>query len=245
MGLRGFRRCGSAFCVSVLVLLGAAGCGDSGGASGDVVAAAGGRTVTRATLDHWVPIEAVISRELKPQRPVPRGEVPDPPQFAACIAYTRTTAGTSQPGQSDPTDAQLKRQCRERYESVRTHMLTILISFTWLNAEAAAQGINVSDSEVRKQFAQFEREEFGSDAAFRRYEKYTGERLQDELLVTKMDLISSKLEEKIISTKGVAGARAYYHDFPHRWAAKTSCSPGYVVSDCKQYKGSEAPHVSI
>ena len=245
MGLCGFGRCGGVFGVVVLVLLGVMGCGGSGGASGGVVAVVGDQVVTRAALDHWVPIEAVISRELNPQQPVPKGEVPDPPEFTACIAYTRTTAGTPRSGQASPTNAHLKRLCRERYESVRTHMLTILISFTWLNAESAAQDIKLSDDEVQKRFARFEHEEFGSDAAFRRYQKYTGANLADELLLTRMDLLSSKLEEKIISTKGTPGARTYYHDFPHRWAAKTSCSPGYIIPDCKQYKGPRPPSVSI
>jgi hypothetical protein len=232
---RGFR--GKVFCV-VVVLVGllVGGCGSGGGG---FVARVGGRVVSSAALAHWFSVEAIISTDLNPQGPVPVGEVPDPPRYSACIAYMRASTA------SHEVSSGLQHRCRKRYEGVRRHMLTILITYAWLEAEAAVQGISVSEGEIRQQFKRYAKEIWPTEAAFHAYLKYTKQTLADEFLVSKMDLLSTKLQAKVIHGMGIKGATRFYHEFPRRWAARTSCSPGNVIPVCKQYRGPEPPEAAV
>jgi foldase protein PrsA len=234
--------------VGVFVVVGVVACGgtaDGGGLSGGVIVRVGGRSVSRAALDHWVPIEAIISRVPDPQQPVARGLVPDPPAYTACVAFMRATPPRLGGAQAGSTVAQLKSACQKRYEDVRGHMLRILITYAWTNAEAALQGVSVSDSEMKQRFDRFKREQFPTEAMFQKFLRYTGESLADELWLTRFDLLSTKIEKKILLKGGIAGATKYYKEFPKRWAAKTSCSPGYIIPNCKQYKGPQPPEAAI
>jgi hypothetical protein len=235
----------TAFGTGLAVLALGTGCGGGSAKGKDVAAEVAGQEITAATLKHWIPIEAVISKESVPTHPTQAGEVPDPPRYTACIAYTRKagSAGTQSPAKM--STKQLEMQCRQRYESVRKHMLQILITFRWLAAEATAQGVEVSDQEVDAAFARFTTEYFKDAAGLRRFLKFTGATLQDERLIVKMDQLSSKLQRKVLQERGIAGAGRFFQEFPRRWTAKTECNSGYVIPECKQYKGPEHPEASI
>jgi hypothetical protein len=230
--------------VSALVMVALA-LGSCGG-SGETVAEVDGQKISKATLDHWVPIEAVISREVYPERPPPSGVIPDPPSYSACVGYTKSirASGVEAP---DPSTQSLspKAECKQRYAALRKHMLQILITYQWLIAESAAQGVKVSDAEVRQNLERYEREQFGSKAKFRRFLKYTHQTVADELLVIRIDQLSTRLQKKILAERGKAGAIEYYKRFPEVWTAKTDCRAGYVIPECKQYRGPEAPEASI
>ena len=223
--------------LAAIIALALAGCGSSPSA----IATVAGQTVDRETLEHWVPIEAAIDHGILPQAPLPKGEVPDPPHYSACIHYLEHKARTTPSHPPVPSRSALLRQCRTRYEGVREHMLQILITFAWVIAETKALNLHVSDHEAAKEFARYKKEVFKTEKAFRNYLRYTGETLADELLISKMDLLSTKLQSKIVAERGINGARRYYADFPKRWAAKTSCKPGFVVPQCRQYKGTTEP----
>jgi hypothetical protein len=225
--------------VAVLAGAGLAGCG--GGSSDATIVSVAGQSISKATLDHWVPIEAILARELNPTSPPPRGEVPDPPLYSACAAYLRVSTPN---GTAIPT-AQLKDKCAQRYARVRRHILSILITYDWLAAESAAQGVHVSDGEVKRELARFKRQTFPSEAAFQTYLKYTRERLADETLILKMDMVSTRLQKKFLAERGVSGLIKHRQEFPKQWAARTSCRSPYIVPDCKQYRGPLPPEATI
>lgn len=211
---------------------------------GDAVAVVAGESITKATLEHWIPIEAVISRESFPEHPVPPGEIPDPPGFAACIGYSK--ASREREGGVDPGRSLTpKAECKRRYESIRAHILQILITYRWLIAEAASQGIRVSDAEVHQSFRRYKRLQFGTEAKYQRFLKYTGQTTADQLLIIKVDELSTKLQQKLLTENGTQGAASFYRRFARKWAAKTSCRPEYVIPECKEYKGSQPPEASI
>lgn len=242
--MRHFRR---HFCLllalSAAPLVGLTGCGKS--SDDPPIVSVAGQTVSKASLEHWIPIEAVIDHQSLPQAPVPKGEIPDPPRYAACIAYLAAHARTSTATQGAITKLALKGQCQARYRHVREHMLQILITYAWLRAEAAELNVHVSHRDVMQAFTRYKREVFKTDAAFRRYLRYTKSTLADELLIGQMDLLSTKIEQKVIAERGLSGARSYYHELPKRWAAKTDCSPAYVILNCKQYKGPHMPEAVV
>lgn len=225
--------------VSMIAIVGLGACGGTS-VSKDIVHVAG-LSISKATLDHWMPIESIIALEQVPKRPVPAGEVPDPPRYTACSAYLRATT----PNGSTLSAARLKTECRRRYERVRKHMLQILITYDWLTAEATALGVRVSESEVKRQLSRYEHEQFASETAFRSFLTYTHERLADELFIEKMDLLSTKLEQRTLHLHGLTGLIKQRRAFPKEWAARTSCATGYIISSCKQYRGPEPPEAAI
>jgi foldase protein PrsA len=220
-----------------------AGCGGGSASSGTIVEVAG-RSIDKATLDHWVPIEAIISTQVFPKKPLPAGVVPDPPQYDACMAYLRTSTPLGHV-HVNLTPTQLKDACREHYEAVRQHMLQILITFQWLSAEAEKRGLSVSDTEAKTTLARFVREQIGSKQDFERYLKYSRQSLEDEMLVGKMDLLSNKLQAAVRKELGNARAAKFLADWPKRWSTQTSCRPGFIVPDCKQYKGTDIPQAAL
>jgi hypothetical protein len=235
--------------MAVVAAGGLVGCGGSAGHGATVGSAGGGRVVvsfrgrglSAGTIAHWDAVEAVLARELYPQQPPPRGLIPDPPRFTACIAYERATAPTPATGTPAATTAQLRQACRVRYEGVRTHMLQLLIGYEWMEAETAAHGIHVSDAEVQKAYERAEHIPFRTKTEFARYLRFSGQTPADEHKLVRFDVEAVDLREKIRHESGLPGLRKFYATYPRELAAQTSCSPGYVIAECKQYTGPQPP----
>jgi len=189
-------------------------------------------------LAHWIPIEAVLQRDLTPQEPPAPGEVPDPPAYKACIGFQMSVVPAGEP---TPSAAQAKQECEQRYHQIRTHMLELLIDYDWTEAEANAHAIRITPQEFQRTWARDKREVFGSEAVFQKYLHATGETLADELKIVRFDMQAIDLREKILHEHGVPALRQFGHQYPRELKAKTSCSPGYITPDCKQYTGSQQP----
>ena len=53
-------------------------------------------------------------------------------------------------------------------------MLGLLISFEWIDREAAEQGVKVTDDEVNKEFAEQKKQSFPKEADFKKFLKQSG-----------------------------------------------------------------------
>ncbi len=238
------RRCLTAsLCVLAagLSLSGLTACGSSSSA---VVVQVGAHAITKATLNRWTAIEAILSYEFDPSGPVPKGVVPDPPSYTNCIAYLRKTPPALTKSATDPSSAQLKRQCEQKQELLEHHMLDILITYYWLSGEAASRGVKVTAAELKQTLAR----QFPSEAAFHRFLALTGETASDERLLLTKSLLDTKLQQSVMASKGLTSKQQqeealikFSEEFARRWTARTSCRPGYVVSECRQYKGPKTP----
>lgn len=213
-----------------------------GGGSDAVVVRVGGNSITKGALDRWAAIEAVLSYQVNPTQPVPKGVVPDPPSYANCIAYLATTPTTLIASTQKPTTAQLKTRCRQKQETLRHHMLDILITNYWLEGEGAARSVTVSDAEVQQALDR----QFATPAAFRGFLKITGEKASDERALLRASLMATKLQQAVAAQKGLTAAQQqqalakFTSEFTKKWSARTSCQPGYVVQECRQYNGPKA-----
>ncbi len=128
--------------------------------------------------------------------------VPDPPNYTACIAHLEATAPKPAKGQSKPTAAQLKSQCEQQYKSLQQEVLGFLISSAWVLGEAESQGVKVSDKEVKKQFEQIKNQQFPKAAEFQKFLATSGQTVSDLLLRVKLNLLSSKIQQKVAKQKG-------------------------------------------
>jgi hypothetical protein len=229
-----------ALCVVLICTLGLSACGDA--ARQTVVARVGSDSITLSNLERWTAIEAALAYAVEPKGPTPSGVVPDPPDYVDCIAYLRRTTQPT-PGQPKSSTKQLKRVCADKHERLRRHILDILLVHDWLKGEAAERGIELTNAE----FETLLHRVAPTRAALKRYLSITGERMADEHLIIERDLFDSKLQhltEEQIKHEGLTSEHQREQalikaatEFTNKWAAKTYCHPGFVVSECKQYKG--------
>ncbi len=215
------------------------GCGGtSNGLPGGVAVHVGTATISAATVRHWLPIEASLSGRDVPQTPPPRGYVPDPPHYSACIGYEKHAAAENG-ARSALTNADARSKCRQRWESLRIHTVDSLILYQWLSGEVAALGQGVSEQQARAAMTKNLRHLFKTPAELHRYLASTSQTEADELHRTMNGLLANKVLEQVISRKGSTPEQAHlaYARFLKKWIARTSCARDYIAPDCRQYKG--------
>jgi len=103
--------------------------------------------------------------------------------------------------QKAPTPKELKSECATEYKSLQSEVLGFLISSQWVLGEAKALGVNLSDAEVKKEFAKIKTEEFPKASEFEKFLATSGQTTSDLLLRVKLNLLSQKIEKKIIKEK--------------------------------------------
>jgi hypothetical protein len=223
---------------AAVVALGLAACGGSG--SSDTVAQVGGSSITRATVSSWMStLGGGDYYELSGQQTLPAGLVSDPPNYARCVSTLETAiAASAQRGFKLPvalTPADLLRKCRELNQALRTQATTYLVQAQWEASVDRDEGIIASDQEVQQLFKKVKAEQYPTAADLRHYLASTRSNLADFLFILRLDVLQQKTTRRL----GAEGQRvlAAFTEAGKRWTAKTTCSTGYVVEHCKQFRG--------
>src|SRR4051812_9222518 len=189
-----------AFFVAMALALTACG-GSDNSIPGNAVAKVGDNTITKADFDHWMKVAAISSAgSAEPDKAGASASVPDAPDFKQCIEEKKKSAPAPAKGQPTPTDATFKSQCQQQYDGLKQQVMQFLISSQWIQGEAAAQKVTVTDKEVEKQFDTTKKQSFPKEADFAKFLKTSGMTLEDIKFRVKLDALSNKLREKI--TKG-------------------------------------------
>jgi parvulin-like peptidyl-prolyl isomerase len=176
--------------VALMMAVGLAACGGSSGPIGDpslpsnVVAQVGSTPITKEAYDHWMEIAA--------QR-----HVPVPPAYTACIAYLRSSETNPTKVQAPTPEAQLKATCAKSYALDKQRTLSFLVSSQWLLGEAKEVGVSVSNKEVEQELDATKRQNYPTEADFKKYLQETGYTLPDLAFKTEMELLPPKIEQKI------------------------------------------------
>jgi foldase protein PrsA len=172
-----------------------------GGVPSNAVVQVGSNPITKTTFEHWLSVAAASSATTataKTTKPV----VPDPPDYTECIAHLEATAAKPAKGAAKPTAAELKSECEQQYTSLKQEVLGFLISSEWVIGEASHLGVNVSDAEVKKEFEKIKNEQFPKAAEFEKFLATSGQTVSDLLLRVKLNMLSSKIQKKIVAGKG-------------------------------------------
>jgi foldase protein PrsA len=198
-----------------VVAIALAACGGSS-IPGNSVAKVGDTSITKTDFNHWLKI-AAISSQGQSNPDVASGkaqaEIPDPPDYKACVANKAKTAPKPAKGQPAPTTAQFKQQCQTEYNGLRDQVLQFLISAQWIVGEADDQGVKVTDAEVEKQFETTKKQSFPKDADFQKFLKSSGMGLEDLKFRVKVQALSDKLRTKVTKGKDTvtdAQVKQYY-----------------------------------
>ncbi len=119
--------------------------------------------------------------------------------------------------------------------------LGFLITSEWVLGEAAARHMSVSEAEVKKRYTQLVHQSFPKAGSLQKYLAKSGETEADLLARIKVELLASRVAAKITSGKSASKRTAilagFERNFQKHWKSVTSCNAGYVMEDCKQYKG--------
>ncbi len=181
------------------VLFALVGLSACGGIPGNAVVQVNGKPITKTTFNHWLGVAAVSTAAATPgTKPV----LPEPPNYTACIAHLAATAPKPAKGQSAPTTAQLKQECEQQYKALQQEVLGFLISSEWVLGEAESLGVKVSDAEVKKQFEKIKNQEFPKAAEFEKFLASSGQTVSDLLLRVKLNMLSTKIQSKIVKDEG-------------------------------------------
>ena len=167
-----------------------AGCG---GVPGDAVATVDCTSISKSDFDHWMTVAAKSGGQSG-------AAAPKPPGFADCIKQKRKTTPAPAKGQPKVTDSQLKTQCKQEYNSLRDQVMQLLVSFEWIEGEAKAKDIKVSDKEVQASFDKQKKQAFPKAADFDKFLKDSGQTEGDILKRVRLDTLSNKIRDKV--TKG-------------------------------------------
>jgi foldase protein PrsA len=200
----------------LFALVGLAACG---GIPGNAVVQVGGMPVTKDAFNHWMAIAATASSATAgaaAAKPV----LPEPPDYKACIAHLQAVTPAPAKGQTAPTAAQLKSQCEQQYKQLQQQVLGFLISSDWVLGEAGSLGVKVSDAEAHKQFAKIKSSQFPRPAEYEKFLATTGQTTSDLLLRVKLNLLSSKIQEKVAKRKHAvskAEIEKYYNENKQRF----------------------------
>jgi foldase protein PrsA len=200
----------------LFALVGLAACG---GIPGNAVVQVGGTPVTKDDFNHWMGVAATTSSATAggaAAKPV----LPEPPNYKACIAHLQATTPAPAKGQTAPTTAQLKSQCEQQYKQLQQQVLGFLISSDWVLGEAGALGVKIPDAEVHKQFAKIKTSQFPRPAEYEKFLATSGQTTSDLLLRVKLNLLSSKIQEKVAKRKHAvskAEIEKYYNENKQRF----------------------------
>ncbi len=119
--------------------------------------------------------------------------------------------------------------------------LGFLITSEWVLGEAAARHLAVSEAEVKRRFAQLVHQSFPKAGSLRAYLAKSGESEADLLARIKVELLASRIAAKITAGRSASQRSAllagFEKNFQAHWRSLTTCNAGYVMEDCKQYKG--------
>lgn len=220
--------------------------------SADVVATVRGvGTITKAGVQHWARVEAVLVHELVPKSAPPKGLIPDPPEYKACVAYLgKTLPG----GSSGSSTATLKLDCRRHEADLEQTTLSKLIAWNWTIGRGEALGLRVTAAQERARLAEVVKNDTAYGSNLQRYLTLSGETLADILLRSRVQLFEVRLQAKAAKllsalppnltetqrTAAVARLAAQF-ERPTLWTSRTTCKHGFVVPGCKEYSGTERP----
>ena len=119
--------------------------------------------------------------------------------------------------------------------------LGFLITAMWLEDEAGARGVSVSQAQVRQRLAELEHKSFPKPGALNAFLARSHESEADLLGRVRGELLRSGIAAHVAGSRGGAqrssALASFQQGFQRRWKGRTTCARGYVMEDCSEYKG--------
>ena len=152
------------------------------------VAKVGDETITQDEFTKW------LTAAVKSQAQGGAATVPDPPDYAKCVAAKKKLPVQ---GQSKQTSAALKKQCKSEYTTLKRQVMQFLIQASWVEQEADKENITVPDKTVKASFEKQKKQAFPTDKAYQQFLKTSGMSEADILFRVKLSQLQEKLTKKV------------------------------------------------
>jgi foldase protein PrsA len=201
---------------AALVTVGAAAviaCGSDDSVPSGSVAKVGDEEISQDEFDKW--LRTAVSGQAQGAEVA----VPDPPEFTKCVA-AKKKAPTAK-GQKEPSNATLKKQCEQEYDTLKREVMLFLIQAEWVEQEAQEQGVEVSDASVKKSLEDQKKQAFPNDKAYQEFLKTSGMSEEDILFRVRLNELQQKLTQKITEEASKvtdADIQGYYEKNKRRFA---------------------------
>jgi hypothetical protein len=127
---------------------------------------------------------------------------------------------------------------------VQHHILEILITDSWVRAEAVNRGVRAAEQEIDRVIDR----EFPTRSEFRGFLAIIGARAADERFLILNKLLLKKLQSPVSPLRSHVGPESaqmaaqvdlaiaeFGRDLKKKWIPRTNCRAGYVVPVCRQY----------
>jgi hypothetical protein len=195
----------------------------------------GHTAITGSAYDHWMAVGAATVEMPKASGPLPEVIAYQPPNFTACVDHLRKGSTKT------PATSPLRAECQVTYEDIRRRILNFLITGDWLRGAAAEKGLLVTPAAVKKKF-QEERLVHYTPNSFRRLQRSSRQTIGDLEFAVETQMLSARLLEAFLKEhhrerSEHATIAAFNKSIKRTWIPKTNCHPGYVIPDCRQYRG--------
>ncbi len=203
----------------------AIGCGN--GVPSNSVAKVGDSTITKKDFDRW------LKNAASGQQQGGAGVVPDPPDYTKCVAALKKQAGAGGGKQSAAT---LKKQCKTQYDQLKGEVMQFLVQAQWVQQEAEARDVKVSDAEVKQAFAREKQKAFPKEADYKKFLATSGMNEDDILFRLKLDQLQTKLTKKVTAGKtkiSDSEISAYYAKNKSRFAQPEQRDLNVVLTKTK------------
>ncbi len=213
------------------VLFALVGISACGGVPSNAVVQIGGTPISKDAFNHWMAVAAASNGEAPGSHEAP--VVPEPPDYTKCIAHLAATSPKPAKGEKPPTTEKLKQECKVQFKALSSEVLGFLISSQWVLGEAASQGVSISDPDVHKEFLKIKTEQFPKASEFEKFLASSGQTVSDLLLRVKLNLLSQKIQKKVVADKGKvteAQITKYYNENKSRYGTPEKRSVRIVLT---------------
>ncbi len=85
------------------------------------------------------------------------------------------------------------------YRELRDQVMQLLISFRWIEGEAAALQLTVTDAEVARSFDEQKRMSFPKQSDYRKFLKTSGQTEADVMRRVRLDLLSNRIRDRVVA----------------------------------------------
>ncbi len=108
---------------------------------------------------------------------------------------------------NDPK-AKLPKAGSKEYNAQRDQVVSMLVSFAWIDREAERLEVKTTDAEVKKSFDEQRKQAFPKDADYRAFLKNTTQTEADIVRRVRLDLLANKIQQHVVKGKDKVSEQA-------------------------------------
>jgi len=156
------------------------------------------------------------------------------PRYERCTAAKRKLRAAK--GWRKLGERELRSRCARDHRELRRTAMQFLVQAQWVEQEAAARGVAVSDRRVERNFESQKRAAFRNERGYQRFLRESGADEADIKYRIRLDTLQNRLTKDVTRNAGPAREQIalwrFIEGFRKRYRAITWCADGYRIAEC-------------